>query len=116
MSLIGGEAFLRSDWTDIVRAIRSKGMACTIQTGGRGLTPARLDAAIDAGLQGIGVSIDGLGALHDEVRGVRGSFASACDLLTRAKARGLRISVNTQIGPRTILSWNPCSSSCSTWE
>src|SRR5438552_2708471 len=92
VSLIGGEAYLRSDWTQIVRAIRSHGMYCAIQTGGRNLTPKRLAAAVDAGLQGIGVSLDGMAPLHDRVRGVPGSFAKALDLLRRAKAAGLRTS------------------------
>jgi Y-X(10)_GDL-associated radical SAM protein len=107
VSLIGGEAYLRPDWTEIVRAVRSHGMTCTIQTGGRGLTAARLEAAVEAGLQGVGVSIDGLADLHDEVRGVRGSHAAAVDALTRASAAGLRTGVNTQIGPRTIPQLEP---------
>jgi Y-X(10)_GDL-associated radical SAM protein len=102
VSLIGGEAYLRSDWTTIVRAIRSHGMYCAIQTGGRNLTPARLAAAVDAGLQGVGVSLDGKQDLHDKVRGVKGSFAKALDTLARAKAAGLNISVNTQIGAETM--------------
>src|SRR5438067_2132307 len=75
VSLIGGEAYLRADWTEIIRAIRSHGMYCAVQTGGRNLTPKRLEAAVEAGLQGIGVSIDGMEPLHDRVRGVPGSFA-----------------------------------------
>lgn len=102
VSLIGGEAYLRRDWTQIVRAIRSHGMYCAIQTGGRNLTPRRMAAAVDAGLQGIGVSLDGLEALHDRVRGVRGSFIRATDTLRRAKAAGLNTSVNTQIGSQTM--------------
>ena len=102
VSLIGGEAYLRPDWTELVRAIRSHGMYCAIQTGGRNLTPARLAAAVDAGLQGIGVSLDGLEEFHDRVRGVPGSFARALDTLRRAKAAGLNISVNTQIGAETM--------------
>lgn len=102
VSLIGGEAYLRSDWTEIVRAIRSHGMYCAIQTGGRNLTPKRLAAAVAAGLQGIGVSLDGMASLHDRVRGVRGSFERAIDTLRRAKAAGLRTSVNTQIGSGTM--------------
>lgn len=43
VSLIGGEAYLRTDWTEIVRAIRSHGMYCAVQSGGRNLTPERLD-------------------------------------------------------------------------
>src|SRR5579863_3457673 len=55
ISLIGGEAYLRKDWTDIVRAIRSNGMYCAIQTGGRNMSPVRLREAVDAGLNGLGV-------------------------------------------------------------
>ncbi len=102
VSLIGGEAYLRSDWTRIVRAIRSHGIYCAIQTGGRNLTPKRMAAAVEAGLQGIGVSLDGMEELHDRVRGVRGSFSKALDALRRAKAAGLRTSVNTQIGSETM--------------
>jgi Y-X(10)_GDL-associated radical SAM protein len=102
VSLIGGEAYLRSDWTEIVRAIRAHGMYCAIQTGGRNLTSRRLKAAIDAGLQGVGVSLDGMAPLHDRLRGVPGSFECALDTLRRAHAAGLRTSVNTQIGSQTM--------------
>jgi len=101
VSLIGGEAYLRKDWTEIIHAVTSHGMYCAIQTGGRQLTPSRLQAAVDAGLGGIGVSIDGLEELHDRVRGVPGSFKQALVLLKQAKDAGLNTSVNTQIGPDT---------------
>jgi Y-X(10)_GDL-associated radical SAM protein len=77
-------------------------MYCAIQTGGRNLTPKRLAAAVDAGLQGVGVSLDGMRRLHDRVRGVPGSFDQALDTLRRAKAAGLKVSVNTQIGSETM--------------
>ena len=102
ISLIGGEAYLRADWTELIRAIRRHGIYCAVQTGGRQLTPKRLAAAVDAGLQGLGVSLDGLEQLHDRVRGVSGSYRNAVDLLRRAKAAGLNTSVNTQIGPETL--------------
>jgi Y-X(10)_GDL-associated radical SAM protein len=102
VSLIGGEAYLRKDWTEIVRAIRSHGMYCAVQTGGRNLTPERLRNAIDAGLNGVGVSLDGMASLHDRVRNVRGSFDRAVDTLRRARDAGLAISVNTQIGADTM--------------
>jgi Y-X(10)_GDL-associated radical SAM protein len=102
ISLIGGEAYLRRDWTRIIRAIRSHNIYCAIQTGGRNLTPPRLAAAVEAGLQGVGVSLDGLEESHDAVRGVRGSYAAALDTLRRAKDAGLNISVNTQIGANTM--------------
>src|ERR1035441_3766857 len=98
ITLIGGEAYLRKDWTEIIRAIRSHGIYCATQTGGRNFTPQRLEEAVNAGLNGLGVSLDGLAPLHDELRGVLGSFAHALDTLKRAREAGLNISVNTQIG------------------
>src|SRR5437879_7821854 len=45
VTLIGGEAYLRPDWIDIVGAVARNGMYCAVQTGGRKLTDARLQAA-----------------------------------------------------------------------
>ena len=97
ISLIGGEAYLRKDWVEIIQAIKSYDMFCAIQTGGRALTKKRLTAAAEAGLDGIGVSIDGLEALHDELRGVRGSYKMAFEAIQHAREIGLSVSCNTQI-------------------
>ncbi|WP_409299878.1 GDL motif peptide-associated radical SAM/SPASM maturase [Pseudomonas sp. KCJK8993] len=102
VTLIGGEAYLRKDWTRLIQAIHDHGMYVAIQTGGRNLTPAKMQAAIDAGLDGVGVSLDGLAPLHDAVRNVPGSFAKALDTLHRARHAGLKVSVNTQIGAATL--------------
>jgi len=102
LTIIGGEAYLRRDWTDIVAAAVGHGMYVGMQTGARALTQRRLQAGIDAGLGGLGVSLDGLAASHDRVRGVSGSFDFGLLTLQRAKAAGLNTSANTQIGPHTI--------------
>jgi MoaA/NifB/PqqE/SkfB family radical SAM enzyme len=39
ISLIGGEAYLQSDWAEIIRAICSDGIYCATQPGGRKLCP-----------------------------------------------------------------------------
>ncbi len=97
VGLIGGEAYLRKDWLEIIRAIRAAGMDCSLQTGGRNLTEERLAQAAMAGLQSIGVSIDGLRDVHDHLRGVAGSFDAAMETLRRITAHDLAASVNTQI-------------------
>jgi MoaA/NifB/PqqE/SkfB family radical SAM enzyme len=53
VSLIGGEAYLRDDWLQIIAAVRAAGMQCTMVTGGRGLSPERARAAAAAGLQSV---------------------------------------------------------------
>jgi MoaA/NifB/PqqE/SkfB family radical SAM enzyme len=41
VTLIGGEAYLRGDWLEIIQAIRKHKMECTLVTGGRGMTADR---------------------------------------------------------------------------
>jgi len=97
VTLIGGEAYLRDDWLDIVRALRRRGLNASMTTGGRGLTLERARAAAEAGLQSASVSLDGLEASHDRLRGVRGSFRSAMDALANLREAGIGICVNTQV-------------------
>jgi radical SAM protein with 4Fe4S-binding SPASM domain len=102
VGLIGGEAYLRKDWIEIVAAIRAAGMNCDLQTGGRNLTDERIARAAAAGLAGVGISIDGIGPTHDSLRGVPGSYERAIDALRRASAHGLVTAVNTQINARSL--------------
>jgi len=97
VTLIGGEAYLRRDFAQIVAAVTAAGMQCTLQSGGRNLTAERIRAAVDAGLKAAGISIDGTRELHDELRGVRGSFDAAVASLQRLREHGIPTSVNTQI-------------------
>ena len=107
LTIIGGEAYLRRDWTQIVARAAGHGMYVGMQTGARALTEKRLRAGIDAGLGGLGVSLDGLAATHDAIRGVDGSFEFGLTTLRRAKAAGLNTSANTQIGPQTLAELEP---------
>ncbi|HET8781816.1 MAG TPA: GDL motif peptide-associated radical SAM/SPASM maturase [Pyrinomonadaceae bacterium] len=97
VTLIGGEAYLRRDWLQIIREIRDQGMDCTMQSGGLHLTEERIKAAVDAGLQALGISVDGLRELHDKLRGVKGSFEAAFNTLRLVRKCGITSSVNTQI-------------------
>jgi len=97
VTIIGGEAYMRRDWVELIREIRAQGMDCTMQTGGLHLTEERIKAAAAAGLQAGGVSIDGLPELHDRLRGVKGSFEAAMKALRLMREHGLTTSVNTQI-------------------
>jgi radical SAM protein with 4Fe4S-binding SPASM domain len=102
VGLIGGEAHLREDWTEIAAAITRAGMECSIQTGGRGFSEAVARQASRAGVTGVGVSIDGLLDNHDLIRGLRGSFRHALDALRNARATGLATSVSTQLWSRSL--------------
>ena len=97
VTLIGGEAYLRDDWTQIVAAIAERGMSATMTTGGRGITVERAKAARAAGMQSVSVSLDGLRETHDRLRGVQGSFESATNAMRYLRDAGVLVSTNTQI-------------------
>lgn len=96
--LIGGEAYLRDDWPDIAAAAVAAGMACSMVTGGHGLDAFHLEQARAAGVSLIGVSIDGIGATHDRLRGRVGSFERATAAARRIAASGsIGLSINSQV-------------------
>ncbi len=97
ISIIGGEAYLRADWSTIARAIKAAGMSCTMTTGGRSLDAEKARAMAEAGIDAISVSIDGMAAAHDRQRNVVGSFAAARAALGHLRDAGVYTSVNTQI-------------------
>src|SRR5258708_787202 len=97
VTLIGGEAYLRDDWLELVRALRHHGMIASMTTGGRGLTPERVGAAKAAGMTSVSISIDGDEPTHDRLRGVAGSYRAGIDAMRAVKASGMRACCNTQI-------------------
>jgi MoaA/NifB/PqqE/SkfB family radical SAM enzyme/integrase len=97
ITVIGGEAFLRKDWLKLIERISSHGILCTMQTGAYGLNEKMLRAAMQAGLGGIGVSVDGLEEDHDRIRGRKGSYQACLKALRIAKDLGMVTSANTQI-------------------
>jgi radical SAM protein with 4Fe4S-binding SPASM domain len=98
VTLTGGEAYLREDWTQIARAVRDHGMTASMVTAARTLTAERAREARDAGIEAVSVSIDGLEAAHDGLREVDGSYRAAFEAIEHLRAQGIRVSCNTQIG------------------
>ncbi len=97
VTLIGGEAYLRNDVEEIISFLSDQGIRVTMQSGGRALTLDRCRRFAAAGLQGLGVSIDGLEAEHDTLRGNKGSHAAALRALKNAQDTGLIVTSNMQI-------------------
>ncbi len=97
VTLIGGEAYLHPDCALIIRTLKDLGIRPTMQTGGRAFTLERAKAFRDAGLDGVGVSIDGPAQIHDKLRGNLGSYTAAIKALRNAREAGFALGANTQI-------------------
>lgn len=97
VTLIGGEAFLRPDWLSIASAITSAGMLCGMTTGGFGISLDTARRMKEAGISVVSVSVDGLEATHDRLRGKNGSWQWAFKTMSHLKEVGIPFGCNTQI-------------------
>ncbi len=97
VTVIGGEAYLRADLPLVLRALADGGVHVSMQTGGLGLTPRRVERLRAAGLRAVGVSVDGPAAVHDVLRARPGSHAAAMAAIAAARDAGLPVTSNTQV-------------------
>jgi len=97
ITIIGGEAFLRKDWLEIIERISQSGIECSMQSGAYNLNEERIIDAKKAGIRNIGVSIDGLPETHNKIRGRRDSFEHVIHCLQLLKKHNIPSSVNTVI-------------------
>ncbi|MEH2036610.1 nif11-class peptide radical SAM maturase 3 [Nostoc sp.] len=97
VTLIGGEAFLRPDWLEIAKAINEAGMLCGMTTGGYGISLETAQKMKEAGIRTVSVSIDGLEATHDRLRGKKGSWKYAFKTMSHLREVGISFGCNTQI-------------------
>ena len=101
VTLIGGEAYLREDWLEIVRRVRREG--CTLQHHdgwSRGFTAEFTRGRAGGGcVEGISVSVDGLSRRRTIAPRVCGRQLRRGDGRARQRARAVRpsYSANTQI-------------------
>lgn len=97
VALIGGEAYLRPDLHEIIAFLAAQGIRVVMQTGGRAMTPERARGLKEAGLIGMGVSVDGPREIHDTLRGNVGSYDAAIAALDAGREAGLIVTANSQI-------------------
>ncbi|MEH2226300.1 nif11-class peptide radical SAM maturase 3 [Nostoc sp.] len=111
VTLIGGEAFLRPDWLEIAKAINEAGMLCGMTTGGYGISLETAQKMKSAGIRTVSVSIDGLEATHDRLRGKKGSWKYAFKTMSHLREVGISFGCNTQINRLSAPEF-PCIYEC----
>lgn len=88
VNFTGGEPLLRPDWFEIAAHLRKIGITSKMITNGVALTNEVIEQTIDAGIAGIGVSLDGLEDSHDQLRDSPGLFrrvTTGIEKLSKAK-------------------------------
>jgi MoaA/NifB/PqqE/SkfB family radical SAM enzyme/glycosyltransferase involved in cell wall biosynthesis len=90
--ITGGEPFLHKDLFAAVRQARSRGLAVNITTNGT-LVDRRWDELIGSGVSSVSMSLDGLAATHDRLRGRKGAWKKTVASLDRVLGAGIPVSV-----------------------
>lgn len=87
----GGEPLARPEILDFIGHATSIGLSSTLSTNGLLIDDAMAERLVSLGLKYIGISIDGIGDKHDQLRGQKGAFQGALDAIDRCRAHGIRV-------------------------
>ena len=93
----GGEPLLRPDWQTIAIHLGKIGIGCKILTNGLTLDSDTVSRIKDAGISGVGISIDGLEATHDHIRGRVGLFRRLLEGIDLVQRADLPVTVITTV-------------------
>ena len=98
--LSGGEPLLHPHLQELLKRASSRGLKVTISTNGTRITPEWAHLFKEVGVAYVGISLDGIGSVHDQFRGVPGAFDAAI--------RGFRLceEVGQKTGLRLTLTRN----------
>ena len=75
--LSGGEPLVHPRFFDLVEKASSAGLKLTISTNGTLITPEKAALLKKANVAYVGISLDGIGRIHDEFRRKEGAFDAA---------------------------------------
>ena len=93
----GGEPLVRKDLPELAGYAVKKGMRAVISTNGTLITPQTARTLKDIGLSYIGISLDGMEAINDRFRGVKGAFKSALEGIENCKKAGIKVGLRFTI-------------------
>jgi len=87
----GGEPLLREDLFELTAYAAGKGIRCVLSTNGTLITPEVAEHINAAGFSYVGVSLDGVGKVHDKIRGKKGAFEEALEGIRRCRDAGIPV-------------------------
>lgn len=98
----GGEPLLRPDIFTLAARAGAQGVRPVLSTNGTLITPTVAARLKEAGVQYVGVSLDGNAAVHDYFRGQQGAFAAALTGLKHAQKAGLKTGIRFTVNKHNL--------------
>lgn len=95
--LSGGEPLMRPDCLDLARHASGKGFYVALSTNGTLIDEHNIQAIHDVGFDYVGISIDGLPAVHDAFRQKQGAFDASMHAVQLCRQHGIRVGLRTTL-------------------
>ncbi|MBF0623228.1 MAG: radical SAM protein [Magnetococcales bacterium] len=105
--LSGGEPLLRPDLLDLAGKAKSLGLHLGLSSNGTLLSPALAEGVARAGFDYVGISLDGMEANHDRIRGRAGAFRQALTGLRACRDHGVKVGLRFTLTGQTVADLEP---------
>lgn len=104
--LSGGEPLLRPDIFEISRHAKAMGFYVALSTNGTLIDEATADRIAEIGYDYLGISLDGIGEVHDRFRRQEGAFDASMRGIRLCHDRGIKVGVRYTMTEGNIESLN----------
>lgn len=98
----GGEPLLRKDLFTLAAHARARGLRCVLSTNGTLINAEVADRIRDAGFAYVGISLDGIEAVHDKLRGKKGAFQESLNGIRRCREAGVKVGVRFTLHQKNV--------------
>ncbi|MFO7751467.1 MAG: 12,18-didecarboxysiroheme deacetylase [Desulfobacteraceae bacterium] len=98
----GGEPLVHPRLADYAAYAVKRGMRAVISTNGTLITREKARTLKEIGLSYVGISMDGLEPVHDEFRGIKGSFQKALQGIRNCQEAGIKVGLRFTINKRNV--------------
>ena len=97
ITLIGGEIFLKKDWEKIARRFVDNGVYTNIITNAYNLGDEQYRQLEESGIRQVGISVDGMEAVHNKIRRNPNSFENVLSTMDKLREKGYSIAAITTL-------------------
>ena len=98
----GGEPLVRPDLFDLIGYAGDKGLRTVISTNGTLINKDKAKTIKDLGVSYVGISLDGIGPVNDQFRGVEGAFDDAVKGIRNCQEAGVRVGLRLTLTKRNV--------------
>jgi radical SAM protein with 4Fe4S-binding SPASM domain len=100
--LSGGEPMLHPQFFEIASYAVARGVRVTVSTNGTRIDSGAAARLKDLGVTYVGISLDGIGACHDEFRGRSGAFRKAVEAFRHCRGAGQKVGLRLTLTRQTV--------------